>query len=476
MVVPSRLLPVLSAALLCAAVAGCVHETADDRARLADDRARADEARRNARDLARRILAEGDPAAAAALSAPAAATAATNRNENGFVFLPDGSERRPVPPAVWAIATLQGAGPVPDDWPLVRRWLGAADAESRIAAARFGEGLLSRVPVRRLSFDGTVERTAAEDRPPLPDRDAARAAVDAVLAADAPLPVPPAFAATNAEVRVEAWLLAIRSDPRDGTIPDALSFLADASAAAARGDDVPVFRVEEPAAPDAWRATLRGGLARVAGFCRTSAPHGADFALEGGGAVETEPAAAPTPSSGAAGPAAAGCAVGLLDVEQPTLDPAREGFELTRWPCGALIRCGGWNPAPISDRDAALGLRAIAVAAHPRPAAEGGGWTLDVEQRFEPVPGNVDPALATGRVVRASLGLPPGRGAAFGTLAAVGVENVPEEDRVPVLSSIPLLGRLFVTRNVVPWTNRLDTVLLLRVLAADGGPTAPRSR
>ena len=35
---------------------------------------------------------------------------------------------------------------------------------------------------------------------------------------------------------------------------------------------------------------------------------------------------------------------------------------------------------------------------------------------------------------------------------------------------------LFVTRNVVPWTNRLVTVLLLRVLAADGGPTAPSSR
>ena len=466
MVVPSRLLPVLSATLLCAAaVAGCVHESADDRARLADARARYAETRRNARDLARRILAEVDSAETAALSIPPGAPTATNRDENGFVILLPESERRPVPPEVWAIATLQGDGPEPDDWPLVRRWLDAADAETRLAAARFGDRLLARTPVVRLLPDGTVERAAAEDLSPLPDRDAVRDAVDAVLAADAPPPVPPAFAATNAEVRVEAWLLAIRSNPGDGTVPDALSFLAETSAAAARGDDIPVFRVEEPADPDAWRATLRGGLARVAGFCRASAPHGVDFALEGGDAVETESAAAPTLPlpAGAAEPATAGCGVGLLQVERPTLDPAREGFALTRWPCGTLIRCGGWNPAPVFGGDATLGLRAISIAAHPRPAAEGGGWALDVEQRFEPVPGNVDPALATGRVVRAGLALPPKRGAAFGTLAAVGVEDVPEEDRVPVLSAIPLLGRLFVTRSVVPYTNRLDTVLFVRL-------------
>ena len=463
MIRPFRLLPVLSAALLCAAaVAGCAHESADDRARLAGARARYAETRRNARDLARRILAEDDSAAAAALCESPGAPAATNRDENGFVFLPCGSERRPVPPEVWAIATLQGDGPDPDDWPLVRRRLGAADAETRLAAARFGDRLLARTPVLRLSPDGAVERAAAEDRPPLPDRDAVRDAIDAVLAADAPLPVSPVFAATNAEVRVEAWLLAIRSDPHDGTVPDALSFLAETSAAAARGDDAPVFRIEEPADPDAWRATLRGGLARVADVCRTSAPRGVAFALEGG-VVETEPAAAPTLPVGAAEPAAAGCGVGLLEVERPTLDPAREGFALTRLPCGALIRCGGWNPMPVSGGDEPLGLRAISVAAHSRPAAEGGGWTLDVEQRFDPVPGNVDPALATGRVVRANLALPPERGAAFGTLAAVGVENILEEDRVPVLSAIPLLGRLFVTRSVVPYTNRLDTVLFVRL-------------
>lgn len=77
-----------------------------------------------------------------------------------------------------------------------------------------------------------------------------------------------------------------------------------------------------------------------------------------------------------------------------------------------------------------------------------------------------DPAFATNRTLRAEVPLLPGQTALIG--ARIRLFENEDEDRVPILSSIPLLGEFFTSSYT--YTNAIETVLLVHYTPAANAP------
>ena len=366
----------------------------------------------------------------------------------------------------------------PVDVALVRPYLAHTNADVRTAAILLLEDWFADLavpfpaedPSLPADLEAAAEARAAAPAPPLPDEEAEPALrhVAAGLRVAGPQPLPPFAVLTNDLGRLECWarpfivdaddsslrcvqeLLCVRYDKRDAA-------RAAPSAIRSRWLLAPVVAPDEAS----WHAAVGPRLDRLiprTGGCvpgifpvRLHPP----ATLAGGAAAPVRFADLP-PYGGALDWEA------LAILEDDSAAPRRIVFD------DASVPTNGFSF--LSSIDLSFGLAAVDLALRPDPATPG-GVVLSAAQSFEPDPQNVAPAFATNRILRAEVPLLPGQTALFGT--RTDMVEVDDEDRVPVLSGIPLLGDLFTHRYTS--TNASETLLLVRFTPATRSPEKEKS-
>ena len=374
----------------------------------------------------------------------------------------------------------------PADIALVRPYLAHTNAAVRNAAVRILEDWLADLavpfpvddPALPADLEAAAEARAAEPAPPLPAYDGGDASTFLRLVAverrvQGPLPERPFAVLTNDIGRLDCWKRVFLLDGDDS----ALRRVQEMLGVRYDGRDAP--RADPTAIRSRWLlapAVDSGGGTPVrpchlfpgGKWCRWHAAVGPRLdrlvPREWGGCVLPDPKNLRSPAATLAGGAAAPVRLDELPAYGGALDWEELSFledESVKHPRRRIAMendsddAGGFQYLP--DRDLPFGLVSVDFALRPDPATPG-GVVLSAAQTFEPDLQNVSPAFATNRTLRAEVPLLPGQTALFG--ARLDTVEASYRECVPVLSSIPLLGRLFTTETTT--TNAVETVLLVR--------------
>ena len=364
----------------------------------------------------------------------------------------------------------------PADVALVRPYLAHTNAAERNTAVRILEDWFADLavpfpaddPALPADLEAAAEARAAEPAPPLPGGDGDDASTLRLLAAmmrtQGPRPERPFAVLTNDIGRLDCWkrvflldgddsalrrvqeLLGVRYDGRDAS-------RADPAAIRSR------WLLAPSVSPDgaSWHAAVGPRLDRL-------------VPREWGGCVLPDPKNLRSPAATLAGGAAAPVRLDELPAYGGALDWEALSFledESVRHPRRRIAEESATNDEDgfqyLPDSFDFFVPDSVEFALRPDPATPG-GVVLSAAQTF--AFGDPDRVYvecsgprfpATNIVLRDEVQLRPGQTALFGVR---GTRRTHQTDRTPILSDIPLLGRLFTTETTT--TNAVDTVLLVR--------------
>jgi len=364
----------------------------------------------------------------------------------------------------------------PADIALVRPYLAHTNADVRAVAVRVLEQWLADLavpfpaddPALPADLEAAAEARAAAPAPALPaaadDDSTLILHVAAAMRCQGPDPMPPFAVLTNDIGRLECWVRPFVVDADDSSlrcVQESLGVRYD-ERDASRASPTTIrarWLIAPGISPDgnSWHAAVGPRLDRLI-----------PTTWQGAG---TFPVRLHPPAT-LAGGAAAPVRLDDLPAYGGALDWEALSFredEFVHHPQLRIVEENTPNDGDgflfLSDSDFSIGPASVDLALRPDPATPGGA-VLTAVQTIRADGSDIDPAFATNRTLRAEVPLLPGQTALIGARIRL-LENE-NEDRVPVLSSIPLLGELFTSSYT--YTNAIETVLLVHYTPAANAP------